>query len=318
MKTNIRLSGKVHWLLWLFLCHVGFTQEIKLYPFTYRTLPDITSPFTMMNGTEVIISISAHGEYAVLPVTREKGEIYSCLYGFDGKGDQLWVDVPDFPSLGKTGLHSEEELMRKTLITGRPVEVINYISRPHRFSGSGFISEDEDIISVLKGDNIMVRRLGLKHLQLAKPLFHVWNSILGNYISQGVQNRIYYNGNELHILYDAGNGYQESIFHDEIEGKYDIQVWRNLNKKELEFLKRKYSGLTQTDFKKMIEKLTHLHLSEMLPYYIMRYGFYEGHTDFRCDPVATAFIFGLRSMEEIDEACEGEIYIALIKHHSGQ
>jgi len=46
----------------------------------------------------------------------------------------------------------------------------------------------------------------------------------------------------------------------------------------------------------------------MLPYYIMRYGFYEGHTDYRADPIAIAFIFGMRSLEEIEAAFEGRLY----------
>jgi hypothetical protein len=52
----------------------------------------------------------------------------------------------------------------------------------------------------------------------------------------------------------------------------------------------------------------------MVPYYIMRYGFYEGHTDYRADPVAISFIFGLRSLKEIEAAFEGNLYKALAEH----
>jgi len=52
----------------------------------------------------------------------------------------------------------------------------------------------------------------------------------------------------------------------------------------------------------------------MLPYYIMRYGFYEGHTDYRADPIAIAFIFGMRSLEEIEAAFEGRLYEVLTQH----
>jgi len=52
----------------------------------------------------------------------------------------------------------------------------------------------------------------------------------------------------------------------------------------------------------------------MAPYYIMRYGFYEGHTDYRADPIAIAFIFGMKSIEEIEKAFEGNLYIALTEH----
>ena len=37
-----------------------------------------------------------------------------------------------------------------------------------------------------------------------------------------------------------------------------------------------------------------------VPFYIMRYGFYEGHTSYRADPIAIACIFGLRSLQQIE------------------
>jgi len=60
--------------------------------------------------------------------------------------------------------------------------------------------------------------------------------------------------------------------------------------------------------------LTFIHTGEMVPYYIMRYGFYEGHTDYRADPIAIAWLFGLKSLEELDEAFEGKLYEALTAH----
>jgi len=48
--------------------------------------------------------------------------------------------------------------------------------------------------------------------------------------------------------------------------------------------------------------LTHLQTGEMEPHYIQWYGFYEGHTAWRTDPIVIAFIFGLRSLEEIESA----------------
>ncbi len=47
-----------------------------------------------------------------------------------GKDQQLSVDGGDFPSLAKTGLHSEEQLDNKMLITGIPIEVINCTGCP--------------------------------------------------------------------------------------------------------------------------------------------------------------------------------------------
>ena len=45
----------------------------------------------------------------------------------------------------------------------------------------------------------------------------------------------------------------------------------------------------------------------MVPFYIMRYGFYEGRVPYRADPVAIASLFGLMSVAEIDAALGGEL-----------
>jgi len=63
-----------------------------------------------------------------------------------------------------------------------------------------------------------------------------------------------------------------------------------------------------------IKRLAYIHTGEMVPYYIMRYGFYEGHTDFRADPIAIAFIFGLKSLEEIEDVFQGNLYKTLTRH----
>ena len=44
-------------------------------------------------------------------------------------------------------------------------------------SGVGFMEYDEDIISVLLGDNRLARKLKLTHPELARPLFHMWNIV---------------------------------------------------------------------------------------------------------------------------------------------
>ena len=113
----------------------GCAQEIELYPKKYNTLPDIASPTKLKNGTEVIISLYVNGGYSLLPVTQEKGEIYSCLYDFNGKGDQVWIDEPDFHSLGKTGLHSEEELDKKKDIDSITTEFTQrvYMLKPYAY-----------------------------------------------------------------------------------------------------------------------------------------------------------------------------------------
>jgi hypothetical protein len=52
----------------------------------------------------------------------------------------------------------------------------------------------------------------------------------------------------------------------------------------------------------------------MQPQYIMRYGFYEGHTYWRTDPVSIAFIFGLKDLEEMEEAFPAKLYEMLTGH----
>ena len=64
---------------------------------------------------------------------------------------------------------------------------------------------------------------------------------------------------------------------------------------ETEFIDENFKHLSKEQKQDFIEKLTHLHTGEMAAYYIQRYGFYEGHTDYRADPIVLAFIFGLRS-----------------------
>ncbi len=239
-----------------------------------------------------------------------------------GKDKQKQIDVGDFPQLSKTGLHSEAELDKKEMITGIPIDIINCTGRPNAYSISGFMAADEDIISVLKGDNQLVKSMNLTHPQLARPLFHIWNLILketelGNWgrFYDNVK-QISYNENLLNFNASGSKGWQISIFFDEIQGRYNIHIDRELTLREEQYLKNNYSILSDSKFEELKKKLTNLDFSEMLPYYIMRYGFYEGHTNFRCDPVAIAFIFGIKSIAEIDIATKGELYNTLTNHYT--
>ncbi len=109
-------------------------------------------------------------------------------------------------------------------------------------------------------------------------------------------------------------GWQTSIFQDEIQGRYDIDVYRELTPKEKSFLHEKYSRLSAQQMNELEKKLSRFHFSEMVPYYIMRYGFYEGHTDYRADPIAIAFIFGLKTIEQIETAFPGRLDQVLTQH----
>ncbi|MBN1634375.1 MAG: hypothetical protein JW917_09440 [Ignavibacteria bacterium] len=311
----------------LFIIIAGIQAQplpYNLYPFTYDSTPDISSPYSINDSVEIVLALTKYNKYAIIPVTMENGKplLYSYKVGtFMGKDNQLFVDAGDFPDLAKTGLHSEEKLDKKEMITGIPVNAINCTAKPNAYSTAGFIADDEDIISVLKGDNQLVEKLGFTHLELAKPLFHVWNLILkemelGNW-ARFYDNikLIYYNGNALNFRANGTKGWQISIFHDEVQGRHDIHIDRNLTHEEEKYLEKKYSHLNNNEMSVLKHKLTNLDFSEMLPYYIMRYGFYEGHTDYRCDPVTVAFVFGLKSIEEIDTAFNSNLHYILTRHY---
>jgi len=303
--------------------HPKTKEELKLYPNTYDHFLELPSPYTAEDETEIVVAFTKDEKYVLIPVTVENGgplHYSRRIQSLFGKDQQLEVDSGDFPVLAKTGLHSESELDRKEMITGMPVSVITYIGRPGRFSWAGFMADDEDIISVLKGDNYLVKKLGLTHPQMAKPLFHVWNIVLKE-IELGKWRRfwdniqyIFYNRGKVTLKAEGTKGWQISIFQDEIQGMFDINVNRELSLKEKSFLKDRYSRLSTQEMADLEEKLSSIHFSEMVPYYIMRYGFYEGHTDYRADPVAISFIFGLRSIQEIEAEFEGNLYKALTEH----
>ncbi len=331
MKTSIRIKNKHARELTLFFVIfllsvkmiMGQNHSYNLYPYLYDSLPEIPSPNIQQDNVETILVVTKKNQYGIVNVTMEDGKplFYSYKLGtFMGKDKQNFVG-PDFPELAKTGLHAIEQLEKKEMITGIPMDIISCTAKPMGYSHSGFMEEDEDIISVLKGDNDLVRTMGLTHPKLAKPLFHIWNLILKEiqlekWPGRNYENitNIYYNGELLNFKVSGSKGWQISIFFDEIQGRHDIHIERKLMPNEEEYLKKHYSELNNIQFDTLKQKLTKLDFSEMLPYYIMRYGFYEGHVDYRCDPIAIAFVFGLKNIEEIDKAFEGELYTTLTTH----
>ena len=293
----------------------------QLYPNVLDKLPDIPSPYTTKDGMEIVTAFLKDKKYTLIPVTVENGEPLDYNKNQWGKGNQLEVSVKDFPTLAMTGLHSEIELEQTVAITGKSISEITYLGRPERSSTAGFMSENEDIISVLKSDNRLVKKLGLTHPQSTKPLFNVFNLILKHleYYKNNVRpwediSYILYNGRKIHLEWGGEKGWQESIFNDEILGYYRINIWREFSQEEKAFLDKKYSNLNAEQMSELVKKLSHIHTGEMVPYYIMRYGFYEGHTDYRTDPIAISFIFGLRSLEDIEIAFTGNLYNTLTEH----
>ena len=63
-------------------------------------------------------------------------------------------------------------------------------------------------------------------------------------------------------------------------------------------------------------RISFLNIGEMQPQYIMRYGFYEGHTFWRACPVAISYIFGFKSLEELDKIFEGDLFKIITTHHT--
>jgi len=281
-------------------------KTYPLYPETLQERPDIPSPFTTNTDIEIVISCRKDGKFHLFPVTVENKGTLNYKKQQYGKGRQLEKDPLDFPALAKTGLHDEAELNRTRTITGKPVSEITNIGRPMQYSRAGFISENEDILSVLIEDNRTVKQMKSTHPEIARPLFHVWNIVL-----QGIQQNIWlyeemelehiiYNRRKVFIKWEGGRGWQESIFNDELLGQYHLEMCRTLDPSEREFLNKKYPELTEKEMSGLIQKISHIHTGEMVPYYIMRYGFYEGHTDFRADPISIAVIFGLKNLREIN------------------
>ncbi|MBP7053635.1 MAG: hypothetical protein KBE65_21710 [Phycisphaerae bacterium] len=297
-----------------------------LYPATTPDPAQLASPSRLSDGAEAVIARMKDDQYALIPVTIENAPAHIPYGGRKiGKGNQLMVDANDFPTLARTGLHSAEELDGIERITGKPLTEIMAMGRPGTSSGEGFLAVDEDIRSVLQGDNRLVQRLGLTHPEMARPLFHIWNVILKEYelgrVGRYWKNIQYvlYNGRmvrfgEVHPT----RGFQESIFNDEIQGAFDINLFRELDASERTFLRHKYPNLSKAQMEELIKKLSHIRTGEMEPCYVMRYGFYEGHTTYRVDPIAIAFLFGLRSIEEIEAAFPGELYEAFTVHFKSE
>jgi hypothetical protein len=290
------------------------------YPQTLDTAPDIPSPYSTKDGIEVVTAVTKDKKYALIPVTVENGRLLDYSQRQWGKGRQLYVDAADFPTLAATGLHCEAELDGTKMITGRSIVEITELGRPRRSSGAGFMSDDEDIVSVLRGDNRLVKKIGLTHPQMARPLFQLWNMILKDIELQRLARfwddfgHILYYGRKVFAKAEGARGWQESLFDDEVLGMYQFEISRELDQDEKAFLYEKYSRLSREQMAEFVRKLSFINTGEMVPYYIMRYGFYEGHTDYRADPIAIAWIFGLKSLEEIEAAFEGKLYESLMQH----
>ncbi len=111
--------------------------------------------------------------------------------------------------MAETGLHLEKELEDIFSITGRPVSEINRLGRPGILSNSGFMGENENVISVLQKDNRIVSTLGLTHPRFSRPLFQIFNIILPrmDFSVKGFpENKVRYNHIWISVKYQGGKG----------------------------------------------------------------------------------------------------------------
>ena len=149
--------------------------KLEVFPEMMAETPDLTSPVNSKEQREYVLVSFNNGHYGWFDATVENGEPFNYKERQYGKGNQMMVDEADFPTLARTGLHSDEELIQTKTITGRSVSQITVDGRPWGSSGVGFLAENETIMSVIWADNQAVRKLGLTHPDLARPLFHLWN-----------------------------------------------------------------------------------------------------------------------------------------------
>jgi hypothetical protein len=288
----------------------------KIYPEINYDKPDLDSPFSSEDNEEYVVAITKDKTFAIIPVT---------LSNEKGICRQLVVDTLDFPSLAKNGIHSETHLDQIKTITGWSLDTISHLGRPEGLSHSGFMAADEDILSVIKADNRIVKKLGMKHRELAKPLFHVLNMMdmdlsldrwnMARHQWENITS-FNYKGNIVYIeAYDTKGG-QRSIFNDSIEGAFHIKLWHEFSQAETEYLNRHYGHLNKEEMEAFKARLSFLNIGEMQPQYIMRYGFYEGHTFWRACPVAISYIFGFKSLEELDHLFNHDLFKIITTHYT--
>jgi hypothetical protein len=289
-------------------------RRYRLYPETLGGLPDIPSPLTAADGTELVVVLTWDGQYGIVPVT------------LDPKRQQCEADADDFPTLAKTGLHEEAELDRTPAITGRSVGEITRLARPGRLSTDGFLDSEEDVLPVIRADNRIVTALGLTHPELARPLFHVLNLIdtdlaLGRWNMAEHRWRnvtaVRSHGRTVRLVAGDTKGGQLSIFADGIEGAFWIEITGELTEEELGFLKKRYGHLAPHQRDALVRALTRIQTGDIEPHYITRYGFYEGRTAWRTDPITVAFVFGLRTLHQIEAAFPGRLYDVMMARFAG-
>ncbi len=298
-------------------------RDYPVYPQTMAQSAGLPSPCTSDDGREFLTACTRDGHWALVDATVPDWRRETVKYFGD---NVLAVDKADFPSLARLGLHDEAELSRTRTINGRPLAEINEQARPGRLSTAGFLAANEDVLSVLLADNRRVRKMGFTHPLLARPLLHMWNLILQEQAHRrGEWSRghawkhfgfFLYNGKKISYEAHFTKGGQLSPFGDGIEGAVHVFLEREPEPAEKALLDRRYRHLGAEKREALDRRLFSMATGEMQPFYIVRYGFYEGHTMWRVDPIAIASIFGLRPIADLDTDFAGTLGDALLAPHA--
>jgi hypothetical protein len=287
-------------------------RTYRLYPEVLREKPSIPSPLTAADGTELMVAVTRDGGFGIVPVTLAADR------------RQCDANIGDFPTLARTGLHAEAELVPTRTVTGRTIPEIEALARPGGLSTDGFLGRDDDLLSVLRADNGTVESLGLTHPDLARPLFHVLNMMQKD-IDLGRWNMaahrwhnvtaVLSHGRTVHVVAGDTKGGQFSIFDDGLEGASWFELTGAITDGERAFLEARYPRLGREEMDAFVRSLTRIRSGDMEPFYITGYGFYEGRTPWRTDPIALAFVFGLRTIQQIEAALPGQVHRLVMARH---
>jgi hypothetical protein len=236
--------------------------------------------------------------------------------------EQLRAD-DEFPHLVAHGLHDPAHLATLTHINGRALADIDRDARPGALSEDGFMAADETVVAVMAADDRLVRAMGLTHADLARPLWHIWNLMqidldlqrwnMAHHRWENVR-RLKYNGQWITVDAHDTKGGQQSPFGDGLDGGFWMIFWRPVPTEDQEWLHEHYGHHGPTRWNELLGRLTRVHTGEMEAFTITRYGFYEGHTDWRVDPLGMAWLFGLRTLQELETAFPGKLDRAVLDH----
>jgi len=285
-------------------------QSYPLYPATTAQCPDLPSPLTI-DGREYVIFEVHDGTFGLADVT------------LADHPEQVTAAV-EFPALAARGLHDAAELDAVATVNGRTWAEIDEAARPGGLSWNGFVAADESAKTVIRADNELVRTLGLTHPDLARPLWHIWNLMqhdldldrwsMAHHQWRNVR-RLKYHDHWIELDAHDTKGGQKSPFGDPLDGGFWMVFRRALTDDESAWLHEHYGRLDPARWDEMVGTLSRVYTGEMVAFFITWYGFYEGHTAWRVDPVGAARVFGLRTLEELEAAFPGRLDEVLLEHH---